>query len=66
MNLKEIWDQGRGAYLNGVARERNPYDEGTCDWKSWDDGWIDESHRTRRSVFGPVASLFKRKNKSSW
>jgi len=45
MTINEFeYNEGRFAYQDGVAYDRNPNREGTFAWVDWANGWKDEKN----------------------
>jgi ribosome modulation factor len=40
MTNMQAYDEGYDAYWDGVDEGDNPYDEGTDERRSWNEGWL--------------------------
>lgn len=43
--MDEIYEAGYSARDAGLGRGNNPYDNGTDEYKEWDEGWWDCNER---------------------
>ena len=37
---EDQWEEGWGAYIDGVPIQENPWIEGTPNYTDWEEGWL--------------------------